>query len=336
MPYLTVSGGFERASRTGHANAVVRAAADRAKFFVPAEHVPDAAWLSTKTITRTELDALCDRSQLESALAIDGSRAVVGVRDGVPSVRYGYAQASAAYLNLEALEAQRAERFVDPVALNKAVTSALVSLDLPVAGAYTREGISIQDSWRESMARIFELKRVEVNGLDESLQSLLLMLHGRPGQPAESVPVRCWTEGCPDIDVAVPPSGAKCQTCSRDLLMVDTLRIQEEVVDDGSNETALGRLMQVVELLVLVGLATLLWEQARDDLLATTLFIVDGPLAVYGPPAKLNSALLSTFRPWVQPHQMRLRTCAGLRSPARLLTTLTRLPSTKYLLGVSS
>jgi hypothetical protein len=78
--------------------------------------------------------------------------------------------------------------------------------------------------------------------------------------------------------------------------VTDVLRIHEEVVEEGTNESALGRLMSVVELLVLVGLVTLLWDQHRRDLLPMTLFIVDGPLAVYGPPAPLRSRALNYFQ----------------------------------------
>jgi hypothetical protein len=77
----------------------------------------------------------------------------VRVRDGLPSVHYGYAQAAAVWLDIEAMESQRAERFVDPVVLHNAVTSALVSLDLPLSVAYLREGLSIQVSWRGASTR---------------------------------------------------------------------------------------------------------------------------------------------------------------------------------------
>src|SRR5690606_28857486 len=80
------------------------------------------------------------------------------------------------------------------------------------------------------------------------------------------------------------------------LYPTDALRIHEEVGEEGSNQTALGRLTSVVELLVLVGLATLLWEQSRYELLPVTLFILDGPLAMYGPPAKLRARALSYFQ----------------------------------------
>jgi hypothetical protein len=78
----------------------------------------------------------------------------------------------------------------------------------------------------------------------------------------------------------------------------DVLRIHEEVVEDGTNESALGRLMSVVELLALVGLASLLWEQARNRL-SEILFIVDGPLAMFGTPAPLRSKALAFFQAMV-------------------------------------
>jgi hypothetical protein len=184
----------------------------------------------------------------------------VRVRDGLPSVHYGYAQAAAVWLDIEAMESQRAERFVDPVVLHNAVTSALVSLDLPLSGAYLREGISIQDSWRERVDSLFRTKKVEVNRLNQSLLRLLLLVHGGPGRAATTVPVNCPARRCGQRQVPVGAGGMSCPGCGAHLFPADTLRIYEEVTEEGSNQVALGRLMQVIELLVLVGLTTLLWE----------------------------------------------------------------------------
>ena len=89
------------------------------------------------------------------------------------------------------MESQRQERFVDPVVLHNAVNSALVSLDMPLAGAYLREGMSIQESWREGIYSLFRTKKIEVNRLDQSLLQLLMLLHGLPGAPAVTLPVDC-------------------------------------------------------------------------------------------------------------------------------------------------
>lgn len=296
MPYDTLSGGFELASRVGHSNAIVRAMADRATFYVPSEHVRDLAWLTPKIRDRAMLPVPEGDDRLTGAIGVDGSLMVVPVRDGLPSVRYGYAQAAAIWLDLEAMEQQRRERFIDPVVLNRAVNSALVSYDLPVAGAYVREGISISDSWRESINRLFHVKRVEVNRLNQSLLELLMLLHGQPGKPATTLFVDCPNRECTERRIAVGSAGRDCPSCAGRVLPTDVLRIYEEVVEDGTNQEALGRLMQVVELLVVVGLTTLLWEQSRDALLRSTMFVMDGPMAVYGPPAKLRGRALEYFQ----------------------------------------
>lgn len=301
MPYETVGGGFEQASRIGHREAAVRALADKRTFHVPAEHVPDRAEIRKRVQPRSAFPVPADSDRLVAAIAIDGSRLTERVRDGLPSVVYGYAQTAAAYVDLAAMETQRAERFVDPHALDKAVNTALVSFDLPCAGAYERVGLDITASWRQAIDRIFRSKRVEVNNLDKTLLDLLMLLHGTPGSQAVTVPVNCPHEGCRAEDVpvsaaAAAPTGQPCPSCGHPLFTTDVLRVHEEVVEEGTNESALGRLMSVAELLVLVGLATLLWDQHRRDLLPSTLFIVDGPLAMYGPPAKLRKRALDYFQ----------------------------------------
>lgn len=295
MPYETIAGSHEIASRLGHSTAAVRAVADSRTFHVPAEQLRDADELRKKVRPRVDLVFPNPDARLTAALAIDGSYVVERIRDGLPSVLYGFAQTAAAFVDLTVMETQRAARFVDPFEIERAVNTALVTLDLPVAGAYTREGVDIATSWRESIDHLFRVKKIEVNRLDESLLDLLFLLHGRPGAAADTVPVNCPTPDC-NKDVAVPPDGRDCDACGGWLFPTDVLRIHEEVGEEGTNQSALGRLMSVVELLVLVGLATLLWEESRHQLLPTTLFIVDGPLAMYGPPAKLRGRALDYFQ----------------------------------------
>ena len=143
---------------------------------------------------------------------------------------------------------------------------------------------------------LFRTKKVEVNRLNQSLLRLLLLVHGGPGRPATTVPVNCPARRCGQRQVPVGAGGMGCPGCGEHLFPADTLRIYEEVTEEGSNQVALGRLMQVIELLVLVGLTTLLWEQSRHDVLRSTLFIMDGPLAMFGPPAKQHDRAVTYFQ----------------------------------------
>lgn len=295
MPYETVAGSHEIASRLGHSVAAIRALADSRTFHVPAEVLRDADDVRKKVCPRADFVFPDPSTRLTAALAIDGSYVVERIRDGLPSVLYGFTQAAAAYVDLAIMETQSAVPFVDPYEIERAVNTALVTLDLPVAGAYSREGVDIALSWRESVDQLFRIKKIQVNRLDQSLLELLFLIHGRPGAPAVRVPVNCPTEGC-QTDIQVPREGVECVACNEWLFPTDVLRLHEEVGEEGSNQSALGRLMSVVELLVLVGLTTLLWEQSRHQALPATLFIVDGPLAMYGPPAKLRGRALEYFQ----------------------------------------
>lgn len=295
MSYESVAGSHELASRLGHSAAAVRAVADQRSFHVPAEALRDADTIRNKVRHHADISFPRLDVRLSSALAIDGSYVVERIRDGLPSVLYGFAQAAAAYVDLGIMEMQKAERFVDPHEIGRAVNTALVTMDLPAAGAYTREGVDITTSWREAVDQLFRSKKIEVNRLDQSLLNLLFLLHGSPGAAASRLPVNCPTETC-QTDVPVPRGGVECDVCGVWLFPTDVLRIHEEVGEEGTNQSALGRLMSVVELLVLVGLTTLLWEQSRHELLPSTLFIVDGPLAMYGPPAKLRGWALDYFQ----------------------------------------
>ncbi|WP_150241539.1 hypothetical protein [Nocardiopsis quinghaiensis] len=296
MPYETAGGAHEIASRLGHSSAAIRAIADQRAFYVPAEAIQDSDSIRKRIHPRGDFAAPPVSERLTAALAIDGSHVVEQVRDGLPSVLYGFAQAAAAYVDLGVLESQKAERFVDPYEIEGAVNTALVTLDLPVSGAFTRAGVDIVTSWRETINELFRQKKIEVNRLDQPLLDLLFLLHGVPDRPAATVPVNCPNQACSSKNVPVPPAGTDCDACGVHLFPTDALRIHEEVGEEGTNQSALGRLMSVIELLALVGLATLLWKQSRQRALPTTLFIVDGPLAVFGTPAKLRGRALQYFQ----------------------------------------
>jgi hypothetical protein len=178
--------------------------------------------------------------------------------------------------------------------MERAVATALVAIDMPVAGAYSRPGVTVRTSWRELINRIFREKFVEVDGFKHSLLELLFRLHGTPQFAADALPVNCPFCELQDLDVG--SDGLDCPGCSLELYPTDTLRIHEGVQDDASNEASLGRLRSVIELLVLVGLSTLMWERSREVLLPRTLFIQDGPLAMYGEPAKLRGRAETYFR----------------------------------------
>lgn len=290
MPHrLVVPDRMQLAARTAHSRAAMQAIAESREFFVPAERIEPLDWLPDKLHPR---DSLGPGAPVRAVLGIDGSLASVEARAGMPSARYGFVQVSAVILDLEGYARQSHVRFVDPVRLRAARRDALVSLDLPTSGAYLERGLNIRDSWRRAVFELFSTRGVEVDNQKVTLLDQLFELHGLPAAPATSVDVpRCPIPGCAASGLLVRRDPIACPECGKPIYPTDSLRVTESVTDQGSNDEALGRLMQVVELLVLTAFLGILYGRARQAL-EDTVFVADGPLAVFGEAAKLKGRAL--------------------------------------------
>lgn len=292
MPYETGRGGFERANRLGHAPSVLQAIAEKLDYFIPAASIESTSWLDELMVPAVDLGL---GSPPQYALAIDGSRQEVEARAEFPSVLYAFFQVAAVLVNLDKLDAQAARPFVDPAEIRRARSTSIFGGDLPSSGAYVRPGKDARESWRLAIYELFKSRGLAIGEREAtSMLDLLFQIYGDPWTPASSVIVPSCPNSvteCDAMDVAVGPAPGKCHACGTTVYPTDVLRIWEEVVEYGSNGTALGRLSQVAELFVALGLLThLVWE--RNAFLADVAFIIDGPLAMFGPPAKLKTQAL--------------------------------------------
>lgn len=293
MPNRSVlPGRFQVASRTGHVRTVLEAMAEKKDFYVPTDRIEPLDWLEDRVTEPGSLEGSADQLPVV-AVGVDGSYESVEARPGMPSVRYGYIQTAAVMLRLDRYQELQSARFIDPVALYKAHRSALVEIDFPTSGAYIREGVGIVDSWRESVYESFRTKSVSLSEVEISLLEQLFEVHGSPGQPAQTLTIpRCPRPRCGQTNIEVPRTPVRCPGCGGFVYPTDILRIAEEVDDYSPNVTSLGRLMQVVEVLTLTAIIKLFWTRSRD-LLTRMVFIADGPLAVFGTPAKLKTQILA-------------------------------------------
>ncbi len=304
MPYPTPHGGFERASRLGHSASVIAHQIDAARNY----HIPPAAkepfdWLQPLLVPAEQVPG--DPAPVDLVIAVDGSRLEVEARREFPSVLYGWYQVAGVLVDLAALDQQATERFVDPVAMREAMKSSVVTGDLPSSGAYMLPGRDSRESWRLAVYENFRTKRL-VAGPNRhlSLLDMLFWVYGTPDQPATTLSVdRCPTRDryedddttgrCTATDIAVGREPINCpgKRCGAPVYPTDALRIWEEVNESGSNKGALGRLSQTAELLVALGLLSLVYWYRKPDVPRLVL-MVDGPLAMFGPVAKLKTHAL--------------------------------------------
>jgi hypothetical protein len=304
MPYTTPHGGFERASRLGHSASVIAHQIDAARnYYIPPAAKEPFDWLGPLLVPAGQVPG--DPAPVDLVIAVDGSRLEVKARRDFPSALYAWYQVAGVLVDLAALDQQAAERFVDPVAMREAMRSSVVTGDLPSSGAYMLPGRDSRESWRLAVFENFRTKRL-VAGPNRhlSLLDMLFWVYGTPDKPAATLTVnRCPTRdpyedddttgrcNAAGITVGREPSTCPGKRCGVLVYPTDALRIWEEVNESGSNQVPLGRLSQTAELLVALGLLSLVYWYRKPDVQRLVL-MVDGPLAMFGPVGKLKTQAL--------------------------------------------
>lgn len=293
MPYIRPQGAPERANRLGH----VRTALDPAvREALDSFHLPPAPQgpppigpllVEPSTLGLSPLPAP------SFAISVDGSYQEVEVRPDFPSARVGFAQVAGVFSRLTAFRPPARGEFVDPVEIARATSAALVKAVVPTSVVTLRSGQTMHAAWRESVASALMTCRLEEpGGSSTTLMEVLANVVTGAATPETSItlekcPGRLDVE-CGASDIVVPLEGTTCATCGSAVYFSDITATQDEVVEDGSNQTALGRLMTVLELLAFLWQIKIFATADSGRLLPHTAFILDGPLALFGRPAGLK------------------------------------------------
>jgi hypothetical protein len=289
MPYTDRRGGWERARRLAHVPIVESEFVRErlANFRVMATGNPDE--VDAALLTGAD-DLECADPLPRWVMSFDGSPSEVAVREEYPSTRIVYLQIAGVLVHLEEMLGQGHYQLVDPAAIRAAVDEALYALVLPGSNVCRSGSESVSDSWR---SEIFETLR-EYSIEDTPLLEIYMTIvsHSDKRSPTGGIIVsRCpGNDGCEQRDIDVAVGGSSCPRCGIVVYPTDALRIHEEVLEEHSNLTAIGRLMSVLEHLTMAGyLNFLLQRQPRA--LGSVAFVMDGPLALFGPQAWMHGAM---------------------------------------------
>lgn len=290
MPYPS-----ERASRLGHVP-VVNSQAVHAAFsrWEVAQATPaDENRVTSLCRPIEELDNAGVADAVRFAITVDGSDTEVEATREHPTIKVGYVRVAASFIDLERLHAASAGDFVNPLLLRESHQHAAFDRALPGSGLVIPGSTGV-DTWRQELDRFLHETKFD-QASSQTLADMLLALHGSPNAPAITAPLRrCPSCRAKDAQLSggqidVPKSGTTCPACGTKIYLGDVLRTEEEYLPEGSNASALTRLMLVAERLTSLGYMQLLFEDAHGyDVLERTLFITDGPLGLHGTVAPLK------------------------------------------------
>lgn len=221
-------------------------------------------------------------------IAADGSTYSEPIDKKFPSTQVGYVKTSFMAFDMGDYNGlvKPGSPFVDPYAAASLHNKArAVAFTLP--GSNVRyKGLRVQDGFRRAVYEQLSDERTQIPRGGFSVKDMLY--HLEEGQIV--------IEKCPSCGAAGPHLFKKgedereCASCKVVVYVTDSLRIHEQISDQGDNSSAITRFMNAVEHLQL---ATLLKAMADNSLstVSGAAIIVDGPLALFGQPARYHASI---------------------------------------------
>lgn len=220
------------------------------------------------------------------AFAIDGSHAEVDIRNGYPGAKVGYVTVASVLLDLKRVDDLDQNRPIDPREFRKTEEASTLDAAMPGCNVVTRTHTSAVESFREAFYENF-LDVVIDNQDGRSLLDSYEYLLGQRTTGSTACPYK-ERAAC---DRSFPvPSGATSCPCSNafPIYSTDALRVHERFHDSNTNGEAFGEVMQVWERVLLIHLLRWFERQNLLEKIAKIVFILDGPLAMFGHPAWLS------------------------------------------------
>ena len=237
-------------------------------------------------------------------ISIDGSFYEASRKEEYPSQKIGFIKVGVVLLQGKSLAALNGNsRFVDPYEVAKfKENNEAYSFVLPSTNIVYDDCEDVQESFRRALDEQFDKLRAKEEDPNTSLKSTLIkMASYLEGCDATKIKIsKCpWCKkGEKDNEyIYIQPQDKEptCPHCGKRLYFTDILRVWEQVADVTSNQSALSRTMNIVERLLAIHYIRSIVESLKDSF-ANTLenlcFFIDGPLAVFGEPAKFHACFM--------------------------------------------
>ncbi|CAN7595456.1 DNA double-strand break repair nuclease NurA [Variovorax paradoxus] len=279
----------QQAGKRGHADIIRNP--DVAKFLEQCEYLRKPGDDAVGEIA--DLYQLAPKSDELPRLVVasDGSAYAQAIDGEFPSTQMGYVKLSLMAFDMKAYNGliQPGNPFVEPFKVAEIHNSGRgVAFVLPGANVRYKKQ-HVQDGFRLSIYEQLEDHRTKVHAQAPSIRDMLYHLQG--GQIQIDRCPRCGEEG---LFLFKQPAEhvIKCQNpaCGTDVYVTDSLRIHEQISDQGDNASAMTRFMNAVEHLQLAAVVKTMADNNLDALCATAIML-DGPLALFGQPAKYHASI---------------------------------------------
>jgi hypothetical protein len=227
-------------------------------------------------------------------VASDASKSDTPIDDKLPSTQIGFIKVSHVLIEM----AKYADlidpktRFVDPFkAADLHRNASPVTYTLPGSNIRFQHAKTVKDGFRRAVFKQLSADKASSGASRLILTDTLLALNS--GAIALDKCSSCGGGGHFSFDKNTLQRN--CLACNEPVFLTDWLRLHEDISDFGNNTSAMTRMMNAVEHLLLAGLIHQVFK-ADPRALSKMAFVMDGPLAIFGQPAKLHSRIMSMLQ----------------------------------------
>lgn len=221
-------------------------------------------------------------------VASDASKSDTPISDKLPSTQIGFLKVSHVLVDMQKYAdlVDPINRFVDPFKVADMHRAASpITFTMPGSNIRYRGINSVRDGFRRALFDQLSVDRSESQS-GQVLARMLVSLDG--GALTLSTNPCCGAR--PGSTFEPTTLLRRCAACGGDVYATDFLRLHEGISDFGDNASTMTRMMNAVEHLMLAGFISQVFE-AQPQALAHIAFVLDGPLGIFGEPAKLSQRL---------------------------------------------
>jgi len=296
IPYKRKTGSFEKARGIGHVPIVE---SEFVKTELNSFHISHQEKINEipEELIFDLKDEINESSLRKYIFSFDGSTQEVKVDENFPSTRLGYLQIAAVLVLMDEMLEQEKQQFIDPSKLMDIIKNFIQPMVFPGSNIRKKNCKDIFDTWRYGIYEVFKNYITEDIQVLDIYMKLLKYSVDRCSGDKIFLKKCSATNKCNKV-ILVPKEGCKCPGCNENLYPTDALRVHEEVQDLQPNLAPLNRIMICLEHLYMIGYLEFLLNR-RPDILKSTAFIIDGPLAIFGPQAWIHRAILNFLNKYV-------------------------------------
>jgi hypothetical protein len=224
-------------------------------------------------------------------VASDASKSDAAISDKLPSTQLGFIKVSHVLIAMDkyAELIDPNSRFVDPFKAAEMHRNAQpITFVMPGSNIQYLGSRTVKDGFRRAVYdQLSANRRGEGNSM--VLTATLLSLNDNKIHIKFCPSCRSNTAA---LEFTTQTPTHLCPFCQTSIYVTDWLRLHEGISDFGDNVTAMTRLMNAVEHLLLGAFVEELLY-STPAALGKIAFIIDGPLALFGEPAKLHQRLMT-------------------------------------------